>query len=347
MQETERAARQPLGIAFDGDLSSRIDAVLAVAVLNGLCAKGEARRISLTVSRPSLPAARLADVLAEFYPTQPEGFGFSTIGMPAGEPASGDAPALAAMLSRKAADGTALYATNIGRAVDTAESNVLIRNVLVAQEDANAAIVLAGAATGLARLLDLNGSRPQLAAKVKHLVVAAGAYPSGPADPAILADVAAARRLFSQWPTPLIAVGSEVGEALAYPTSNLDRDLAWSPAHPVAAACRSRDPLPRTVPTAALAAMLHAVHPEAAFFKLSEPGTISVLDDGRTRFTAGKGEHRYLIVDLAQRARVAEQFAALVSATPAPRPVRRAPPMQPPAPPELAAPSKAPDVKAP
>ncbi len=347
MQATERAAaRQPLGIAFDGDLSNRVDAVLAVALLNGLCAKGEARRISLTVSRPSLKAARLADVLAEFYPTQPEGFGFSTIGMPAGVPAD-DAPGLAAMLSRRAPDGTPMYTTNIARAVDTAESSVLIRNVLLAQEDANAAVVLAGAATGLAHLLDLYGSRSQLVAKVKHLVVAAGAYPSGPPEASIVADVAAARRLFAQWPTPLIAVGTEVGEALAYPISRLDRELAWSPLHPVAAACRSLDPLPRSAPGAALAAMLHAVHPEAAFFKLSEPGTIRVLDDGRTQFTPGTGAHRYLIVDPAERARVSERFATLVAATPAPRPVRRAPMMPPPAPPDAAAGQKTPDVKAP
>ena len=41
--------------------------MLAVAMLNGFTAKTEARRISLSVSRPSLISAQLADVVAGFY----------------------------------------------------------------------------------------------------------------------------------------------------------------------------------------------------------------------------------------------------------------------------------------
>ena len=39
MQQTGRgAARPPIGIALDGDFGNRIDAVLAVAMLNGFTA---------------------------------------------------------------------------------------------------------------------------------------------------------------------------------------------------------------------------------------------------------------------------------------------------------------------
>ena len=54
------AARPPIGIAFDGDAGNRIDAVLAIAMLNGMTAKTQARRISLSVSRPSLVSAQVA-----------------------------------------------------------------------------------------------------------------------------------------------------------------------------------------------------------------------------------------------------------------------------------------------
>ena len=63
--------RPPIGIAFDGDLGNRVDAILAVAMLNGLTAKTEARRISLSVSRPSLVSAQIADVVSGFYRGQP------------------------------------------------------------------------------------------------------------------------------------------------------------------------------------------------------------------------------------------------------------------------------------
>ena len=47
--------------------------MLAVAMLNGFTAKTEARRISLSVSRPSLISAQLADVIATFYRGRPAG----------------------------------------------------------------------------------------------------------------------------------------------------------------------------------------------------------------------------------------------------------------------------------
>lgn len=337
--------RPPLGVVLDGDLGSRPDALLAVAMLNGFTAKGEARRISLSLSRSSLTTARLADVIAEFYPTLPLKAGFSTIGMPEGALPSEDAPALGALLSLKGADGAAVYTSNVRRLVDTADNAILIRNVLLAQQDGNAAIVLAGPATGLDRLLGLYGSRPQIVAKVKHLVVAIGAFPGGRADPAIASDVAAARRLFAQWPTPVLAVGSEVGEALRYPALSINEGLAWSPTHPVAAAYRALGKMPYDAPTAALGALLHAVHPDAGYFKLSQPGIISVLDDGQTRFTPkAEGTHRYLIADSAQRDRLLALYIGLVSAAPAPRPVKRQMPaaadaQTPPTPPASAQPA--------
>src|SRR5262245_20272567 len=230
-----------IGIAFDGDLGNRIDAMLAVAMLNGLTARTEARRISLSVSKSSLVSAQLADVVAGFYRGRPpsgSGAGVGTIsegmiGMPEGNPSANDTPALAATLSKKAADGTLLYRSAINSLINTAESAVLIRNLLLAQNDGNAAIVVAGPATGVARLISLYRARPQIEAKCRQLVVAAGSFSSGPPDASITSDLAAARKLFAEWPTPIVAVGSEVGEALRYPGTSIEKDFSWSPAHPV------------------------------------------------------------------------------------------------------------------
>jgi hypothetical protein len=325
------SARPPVGIAFDGDLGNRIDAVLAVAMLNGFTAKSEARRISLSVSRPCLISAQLADVISNFYRPPPGGRGGGIgaisegmIGMPEGRaPAADEKPALAATLSKTAPDGTPLYTSTVKGLINTAESAVLIRNLLLAQHDGNAAIVLAGPATGVVRILGLYRSGPQITAKCRQLVVAAGAFPAGPAEATIKSDVAAARKLFAEWPTPIVAVGAEVGDALPYPGASIEKDFAWSPAHPVADAYRTLQPMPYDAPAAALAAVLHAVHPDEGYFKLSDPGTITVLDDGRTRFTPGAdGKHRYLIVDPAQKERVLTLYSAMVSAAPAPRPSR-------------------------
>jgi hypothetical protein len=332
-QPTGRGAvRPPIGIAFDGDTGNRIDAVLAIAMLNGMTAKTLARRISLSVSRPSLVSAQIADVIAGFYRGRPVagpggGIGAasdSIIGLPESKTVSADVPKLAALLASKAADGTANYTSSITSLVSTAESSVLIRNLLLAQHDGNAAIVLAGPATGLVRILDLYRSGPQITAKCRQLVVAAGALPAGAAESSIKSDVAAARRLFAEWPTPIVMVGAEVGDALAYPAASIEKDFAWAPAHPVVEAYRAFRPMPYDAPAPALAAVLYAVQPDEGYFTLSGPGTISVLDDGRTRFAPqADGRHRYLIVDPAQKVRIVTQYTALVSAQPAARPGRR------------------------
>jgi hypothetical protein len=344
--DAKREPRPPVGVAFDGDLATRPDALLALALLNGLTAKEEARRISLSVSRPSLTAARLADVIAEFYPTLPRGAGYLTVGMLDGPVPRDDAPALAAMLATKTPDGAAVYDSRVRRLIDTADNATLIRNMLLAQHDGNAIVVLAGAATGLARLLALYGSRPQLVAKVKVLVVAIGSYPAGgnppaaKAEPSVLADVAAAGQLFAEWPTPIVAVGSEVGEAVRFPFSRLDEGVVGSSPHPIVAACRAIAGAAPDTPTTALAAMLYAIRPDAGDFELSEPGTISVLDDGRARFVPGAGgRHRHLRVKPAQKSALLASYTSLVSAAPAPRPTKRLPNMvvdPPPEPPPAA-----------
>lgn len=318
------AARPPLGIAFEADLGNRIDAVLGVAMLNGFITKSESRTIALCIPHTSIKTAQLADVLAGFYAPRPVG-GSAMIGMPEGPLPATDAPAMAAILAKTGADGTPLYTSNIARIIDTADNAVHIRNVLLAQFDGNAAVVLAGPATGMARLVRLFGARPQIEAKVARLVVALGAFgPGAAADPAVKADIAAARTMFAEWPTEIVAVGTEVGHALPYPGSSIELDLAWSPAHPVTDAYRAFRPMPHDAPTSALAALLHAVRPTQDMFKVSEPGTISVAADGRTQFAPGAGgKHRYLIVDPARKDEVIKLFTELVSARPAPRPGRR------------------------
>jgi hypothetical protein len=325
-------ARPPIGIAFDGDFGNRIDALLSVSMLNGLTAKTEARRISLSVSRPSLVSAQIADVVSNFYRPPPiargGGVGAITegmIGMPEKRGGAADDPAaLGVLLSKKTPQGAPAYSSTIAGLINTAESAVLIRNLLLAQHDGNAAIVLAGPATGVVRLLGLYRSGPQITAKCKQLVVCAGSFAGGKPDPTITSDVAAAQKLFAEWPTPIVAVGTEVGEALPYPGASIEKDFAWAPSHPVVDAYCALKPMPYDASAPALAGVLHTVRPEEGFFTLSEPGVISVLDDGRTRFTPkAEGTHRYLIVDPAQKARVISVYTELVSAVPAPRPGRR------------------------
>ena len=317
--------RPPVGIIFDCGLGNSIDEALALALLYGFDGKNEARVISLSVSKPNLKAAALCEAIARFYGGASSG-AFGVVGrtLPVGLADEGkspeDTPMLTVPLSKLNDAGAPLYSHGIEKLTDTAEVRALIRNALSQQPDQSCVVVLTGPATNLARTLDLPGVKELIARKARFLSVAGGAYPDGPPQSNVKADIAAAKKLFAEWPTPIVACGDEIGASLLYPASSIEKDFAWSPAHPVVDAYRAYNPMPYDAPTCAMAALLHAVRPQESYFKLSEPGTISVLDDGRTKFTPSpEGKRRYLILDPEQKEPIIKTYIEIASAKPVPR----------------------------
>ena len=137
---------------------------------------------------------------------------------------------------------------------------------------------------------------------MRYLVLMGGAYPDGQPEFNIKSDIASAKKLFAEWPTPIVASGFEVGAALPFPASSIEKDFAWSPAQPVADAYRANKAMPYDAPAWDMTAVLYAIRPQESYFKLSDTGTISVQDDGRTKFAAStSGKHRYLILDPRKR----------------------------------------------
>jgi hypothetical protein len=314
--------KPPVGVVFDAGMGNRIDDALAMALLYGLDGKNEARVAALAVSTPSLNAAAFCDVIRQFYTITGTGpfagfFRGLPIGLANGGKLKEDAPMLAETLAKHPSP-------NIHKLNDTAEISPLIRNALTAQYDQNALVVTAGPLTDLARLLDLHDVRGVIVKKVRLLAVAAGAFPDGPPEFNIQADIAAAKKVFAEWPTPICASGCEIGDALAFPADGIEKDFAWSPTHPVADAYRAYKPMPYDAPTYAMSPVLYAVREKQGYFKLSAPGTISVLEDGRTKFTPSpEGRHRYLILDPEQKERVLKTYVEIASAKPVERSFRR------------------------
>jgi hypothetical protein len=117
-----------------------------------------------------------------------------------------------------------------------------------------------------------------------------------------------------------VASGQEVGETLVFPASSIEKDFAWSANHPVVDAYRASKAMPYDAPIWDMTAALYAVRPQEGYFELSAPGTISVLDDGRTRFTPSpEGKHRYFILVPAQKERIIRTFVEIASAKPVPK----------------------------
>jgi inosine-uridine nucleoside N-ribohydrolase len=310
---------------FDSDIGNRIDAPLALSLLYGLDGKGDVRLVSVSVSKPNLKAAAFCDVMGNFYTSavNPQFRSFFR-GLPIGLATEGklpeDTPMLTEVLAKTNPDGTPVFPYSIKAMNDTAEVNALVRNALTAQYDQNSIVVLAGPATSLARLLDMPGVKDLITHKVRFLSVAAGAYPAGDPEFNIKTDIAAAKKLFAEWPGPIVASGREIGEALPFPASSIEKDFAWSPAHPTAEAYRAYKTMPYDAPTWDMAAVLYAARPQEGYFRLSEPGTIRVSDDGRTKFTpTAEGKHRYLILDPEQKDRIIKAYTEIASAKPVPR----------------------------
>jgi inosine-uridine nucleoside N-ribohydrolase len=322
--------KPPIGIAFDSDLGNNIDDVLALALLYGFDNRrpADARLISLSITKSNLKAAAFCEAIDRFYSAItnreiPERFRRNEpppIGLSLDGKMAADTPLLTETLSKQDREGKPLYEHQIKKATDTADAPALIRNGFTAQHDKNAAVVLTGPATNLAQVLDLRGAKEIVEAKVRMLVVAAGAYPEGPPEFGIQTDIAAASKLFAEWPTPIVAVGPDIGRQLPYPVSSIENNFGWTPSHPVVDAYRAFQPMPYDSPATALAAALYAVRPDEGYFRLSQPGTITVFDDGRTKFTAAeRGRHRYLILDPEKKDLIIRTYTEIVSAEPPPR----------------------------
>ena len=317
--------KTPVGVLFDSDMGNSIDDVLALAMLYGLDGKNEARVVSVSVSKANLKAAALAEVIGRFYAGAVSG-AFAAVGrlLPVGLSERGKMPEdtpLFKILEKRNEQGDKAYQHGIDRMIDTAEVAPMLRNALTSQQDGNAMVVMVGPATNLAELLELPGAADWIKRKVKFLSMMGGAYPAS-TEPEfnIKADIKAAQKLFAEWPTPIVASGFEAGNELRYPASSIEHDFGWNDNHPVADAYRAAEKMPYDAQCWDLTSVLYAVRPDGGFFKLSEPGTISVSDDGNTKFTPGTGaKHRYLILDPAQKERIVKTFVELASAKPVPR----------------------------
>src|SRR6185436_19650575 len=109
----------------------------------------------------------------------------------------------------------------------------------------------------------------------------------------------------------------------------IEKDFAWSEAHPIADAYRAHRPMPYDASTTAMAAVLYAVRAKDNSFRLSPPGSISVSDDGQTKFTPSQsGKHRFLIADPAQSSVIQRTYIEIASAKPVPRAPRFRRPIQ-------------------
>lgn len=309
------APKPPMGVVFDSDLGNRLDTALALSVLYGLDGKNECRVAALSVSKPNLKAAGMAEAFARFYSGTGPFVRRLPVGMAERGPSPEDTPILAGN-----------YTHDVRSMTDTADVAALIRNAYTAYHDQNCAMIVAGPLNNLAAALSLPDTRGWAERKVKKLVIAAGNFGDGAPDSRIASDVTSARKVLTEWPSPIVFVGAELRNAAAYPASSLASDFTWSDTHPLAAAFKTGSPA--DVPLGDVLAILAAVREQDAALKLSEPGTVRIANDGATTFVASPdGRHRLLRFDASERERLVAATVELATAKPVVR-MRPRPPVQ-------------------
>jgi hypothetical protein len=313
---------KPVRVIFDTDIGNDVDDVLALSMLHALQSRGQCELLAVTITKPDELAGPFVEVMNRFY-----GRGEIPIGHT--RAALKNDPSKFLPLAEAKDNGQLRYPRRLQRSSDLPPATQLLRRILSREPDQSLVLVQVGYFSNLAALLDTPAddlsplTGVALAqAKVKFLSVMAGSFKDIPDNKRFLEynvvqDLPAARKLAKDWPTPIVWSGFEIGIAVPYPATSIQRDFGYVAHHPAAEAYWLYEPPPHNRPTWDLTSVLYGVWPDRDYFNLSPPGQVTVEPDGFTKFTPQeKGRDRYLILNDVQGARVREALVQLSSQPP-------------------------------
>ena len=203
-QQKERKA-----VIFDSDMGPDYDDVGAIAMLHAFADSGYIRILATVASTKYKGVASVFNVLNTYF-NRPD--------MPIGVPKNNGLE----LKDWQHWTDTLLakYPHHIKSNNDVPEATALYRKLLASQPDKSVTIITVGFFTNLANLLQsapdefskLNGS-DLVHKKVSRLVSMAGRFPSGK-EFNVEKDAAASQIVFSQWPTPILLSGFEIGQKI-------------------------------------------------------------------------------------------------------------------------------------
>lgn len=309
-----------MALVFDTDIGNDIDDALALGVIHALETRRECRLLAVTISKDNADCAPFVDLVNTFY-----GRG----DIPIGVVRDGKTPEESRFLrepTQARDNGEQRFPHDLLAGTDAPEAVGLLRRTLAAQPDGSVTIVTVGFSTNIARLLESKpdehsprAGKELVASKCRLLSMMAGMYldPGRHKEYNVYTDLEASRKVYADWPTPIVVSGFEIGEAIKFPATSIERDFAYVPHHPLKEAYELYLKMPYDRETWDLTSVLYAVRPDRGYFGLSAPGGITVDDQEITRFeTKEEGRHRYLTVDAEQIARVREALVQLASQPP-------------------------------
>ena len=132
-------------------------------------------------------------------------------------------------------------------------------------------------------------------------------------------DIPAARKVFAEWPTPIVVSPFELGLAIEYPGKSIKGDFSWASQHPMVESYKSygEGSVRYDRPTWDLTSVLYAVEGDK-WFSVSEAGTITITEEGYSIFTpSADGTFRYLKATPEQTDGINKRFQEIITRKPA------------------------------
>ncbi|MDF1812914.1 MAG: nucleoside hydrolase [Verrucomicrobiales bacterium] len=201
------ALGNPVPVIFDTDMANDCDDAGALAVLNALADKGEAKILAVVTNRkcPGDASAAAADAINTWYGRPDIPIGTDKDGAKVGGKPSSYTSSL-----RDEFPHDAKPDHQMPDALD------VYRNALSAEADGSVVICSVGALSNLEDLLRTEEDRQLIKTKVKTLYVMGGGFPrTNRPETNIKLDPAAAVSVTNLWPTPIVWQGYEVGAAMS------------------------------------------------------------------------------------------------------------------------------------
>ena len=212
----------PVRLIFDTDVGNDIDDALALGVIHALQDRGECQLLAVTITKDDNYSAPFVDLVNTFY---------GCSGTPVGVVKHGMTPEdgrYTRIVCQARDNGDYRYPRHLASNKDATEAVSLMRRSLACQPDRSVVFVVTGFSTNLARLLesspDEHSSMPGqalVARKCRLLSIMAGMYSpnNNHKEYNVVTDLPSARRVFAEWPTPIVASGFEIGLADSVPRS--------------------------------------------------------------------------------------------------------------------------------
>ena len=291
--------QEPVAVIFDTDVGNDIDDVLALQMLFNYEKEGKINLLGITIGKNNPYSIQYVDGYCRLNNRGDIPLGFAYNGV---NPEDNKylRPTLDTVI-----DGKKILQPQRSLSDSFPEGYKLLRKLLASQKDVSVVFIAVGPETNLSRLLeskadeysDLDG-KTLVAKKVKLLSVMGGLYGNEFDFPEwnIVQDLKASQKVFTEWPTEIVASGWELGNKLLYPHQSILNDFKSD--HPISVSYKIYEKMPYDRQTWDLTSVLQAIEPDKGYFSLSPKGTIAIDSIGKSIFTANEnGRHRYMLIE--------------------------------------------------